>query len=178
MSDHTIVIICVVKIFFVQFFFVFYHLFLISSASVMSLPFLSFIVPIFAWNVPLVSLIFLTRSLVFPFYCFPLFLCIDRWGRLSYLTLLFFATLHSDAYIFPFSFAFCFSPFLEEISRLSHSIVFLYFFALITAEGFLISPCYLLEPCIQMGISFLFSFAFRFSSIHSYLFCFKFIYLF
>ena len=42
------------------------HLFLISSASVRSIPFLSFIVPIFAWNVPLVSLVFLTRSLVFP----------------------------------------------------------------------------------------------------------------
>ena len=32
--------------------------------------------------------------------------------------------------------------FLEEISSLSHSIVFLYFFALISEEGFLISPCY------------------------------------
>ena len=42
------------------------HLFLISSASVRSIPFLSFIVLIFAWNVPLVSLIFLKRSLVFP----------------------------------------------------------------------------------------------------------------
>ena len=31
------------------------------------------------------------------------------------------------------------SDFLEEISSLSHSIVFLYFFALITEEGFLIS---------------------------------------
>ena len=31
------------------------------------------------------------------------------------------------------------SSFLEEISRLSHSIVFLYFFALITEEGFLVS---------------------------------------
>ena len=30
--------------------------------------------------------------------------------------------------------------FLEEISSLSHSSVFLYFFALITEEGFLISP--------------------------------------
>ena len=40
------------------------HLFLISSASVRSLPFLSFIEPIFAWNVPLVSLIFLKTSLV------------------------------------------------------------------------------------------------------------------
>ena len=48
------------------------------------------------------------------------------------------------------------SNFLEEISSLSHSIVFLYFFALIAEEGFLISPCYSLELCIQMGISFLF----------------------
>ena len=39
---------------------------LIPSASVRSVPCLSFIVPIFAWNVPLVSLIFLKRSLVFP----------------------------------------------------------------------------------------------------------------
>ena len=36
----------------------FCHFFLISSAFVRSILFLSFIVPIFAWNVPLVSLIF------------------------------------------------------------------------------------------------------------------------
>ena len=41
------------------------------------------------------------------------------------------------------------SDFLEEISSLSHCIVFLYFFALITEAGFLISPCYSLELCIQ-----------------------------
>ena len=35
-------------------------------------------------------------------YSFPLFLSIDHWGRLSYLSLLFFETLHSDGYIFPF----------------------------------------------------------------------------
>ena len=81
------------------------HLFLISSDSVRSLPFLSFIEPIFAWNVPLVFLIFSKRYLVFPILCFPLFLCIDHWGRL-------------------------------------------------------ISPCYSLKLCIQMGTSFLFSFAF------------------
>ena len=67
------------------------HLFLISSASVRSIPFLSFIVPIFAWNVSLVSLFFLKRYLGFPpFYCLPLFFCIDHWGRLFYLSLLFF----------------------------------------------------------------------------------------
>ena len=46
------------------------HLFLISSASVRSIPFLSFIQPIFAWNAPLVSLIFLKRFLVFPIVLF------------------------------------------------------------------------------------------------------------
>ena len=60
------------------------------------------------------------------------------------------------------------SNFLEEISSLSHSIIFLYSFALITEEGFLISPCCSLELHIQMGISFLFSFVFRLSSFHSY----------
>ena len=61
------------------------------------------------------------------------------------------------------------SNFPEEISSLSHSVVFLYFFALITEEGFPISPCCSLELCIQMGISFFFSFAFHFSSFLSYL---------
>ena len=42
------------------------------------------------------------------------------------------------------------SNFLEEISSPSHSVVFLYFFALIAEEGFFISPCYSLELCIQM----------------------------
>ena len=62
------------------------YLFLISSASVRSIPFLSFVKPIFAWNVPLVSL-----------------------------------------------------NFLDKISSVFHSIAFLYFFALISEEGFLIS---------------------------------------
>ena len=43
-----------------------YHLFLIFSASIRYIPCLSLIVPIFEWNVPLVSLIFLKRSLDFP----------------------------------------------------------------------------------------------------------------
>ena len=86
---------------------------LICSVSVRSIPFLSFIEPIFAWNFPLISLIFLKRSLVFPI------------------------------------------------------LLFSSFFALIAKEGFLISPGYSLELCILMGISFLFSFAFCFSSFHS-----------
>ena len=90
------------------------HLFLISSAYVRSIPFLSFIEPIFAWNIPLVALI--------------------SWRDL-----------------FPI-------------------LLFSCFFALITEEGFfLISPCYSLELCIQIGKSFLFSFAYHFSSFLSYL---------
>ena len=58
------------KIFFVQFFCIFLSPFLICSASVRSIPFLSFIEPIFAWNVHLVSLIFLKGSLVFPMLLF------------------------------------------------------------------------------------------------------------
>ena len=46
----------------------------------------------------------------------------------------------------------------------SHSMVFYYFFALITEEGFLTSRCYSLELCIQIDISFIFSFAFHFFS--------------
>ena len=78
--------------------------------SVRSIPFLSFIEPIFAWNVPFVSLIFLKRSLVFPILLFSsislhwslkkAFLCLlailwnseFRWVYLS-LSHLFFASL-------------------------------------------------------------------------------------
>ena len=54
------------------------HLLLISAASVRSLPLLFFSVPIFAWNVPLVSSIFLKISLIFShsivsLYFFALF---------------------------------------------------------------------------------------------------------
>ena len=45
------------------------HLFLISSASVRFMPFLSYIEPNFAWNVPLVSLI-LNVSRYYFYYCY------------------------------------------------------------------------------------------------------------
>ena len=81
------------------------HLFLISSASVRSIPFLSFIVPIFAWNVPLVSLIFLKRFLVFPILLFSsisLHWSLRKVFFFLNLSLLFFGTLHSNGNIFPF----------------------------------------------------------------------------
>ena len=67
-----------------------WHLFLISSASFRSIPFVSFIVSIFAWNVPLVSQIFLKRSLDFPILLFSsiCLLCLLRKAFLSVLAVL------------------------------------------------------------------------------------------
>ena len=48
----------------------YFRLFLISSASTRSLQFMSFVVPIFGWNVSLIFPIFLKRSLVLPLLLF------------------------------------------------------------------------------------------------------------
>ena len=78
------------------------HLLLISPASVRSIPFSSYIVPIFAWKVPLVSLVFLKRSLVFPILMFSSISLHWSLRKAFYLSLQFFGTLHSNGNIFPF----------------------------------------------------------------------------
>ena len=83
-------------------------LFLISSASIRSLPFLSFIAPIFAWNVPLVSPIFLKRSLVFPILLFSsIYLhCSFNKSSLSLLAILWnsaFIWVYLSLSLFPFA---------------------------------------------------------------------------
>ena len=69
-------------------------------------------------------------SLSFPFYCFPLFLFTDHGGRLSYLSLLFFGTLHSDGYVFPFFL--CLSLLFSAIYKVypDNHFAFLHFFFL------------------------------------------------
>ena len=93
-----------------------WYVFLISSASVRSIPFLSFLVPIYAWNVPLVSLIYLKRSLVFPILLLSS-ISLHSSLRKAFLSLL--AILWNYAFSwgisFPFSFAFCFSSFLSYL---------------------------------------------------------------
>ena len=64
MTDCTTVVIWVINIFLYSSSVYSFHLFLISSASIKALPFLSFIVPIITWNVPFISPIFLKRSVV------------------------------------------------------------------------------------------------------------------
>ena len=56
------------------------------------------------------------------------------------------------------------SNFFEEISSFSHSVLFLYFFALITEEGFLISSCCSLETYIFLD-AYIFPFLLCFSPL-------------
>ena len=51
------------------------HLFLISSASVRSLPFLSFTEPIFAWNIPLVSNSLEEKLFLYLYICILIYIC-------------------------------------------------------------------------------------------------------
>ena len=115
------------------------HLFLISYLSVRSIPFLSFFVLVFAWNVPLASLIFLKASLVFLIYYFPLFLCADHWRSLSSLSLLFFGTLHSNEYIFPF--LLCFSLLFPATCKASSDSHFAFLHFSFLGDG--LAPCLL-----------------------------------
>ena len=104
-----------------------YHLFLISSASVRFTPFLSFIEPLFAWNVPLISLIFLKRSLVFPILLFSSISL--HWllrKAFFYLSLLFFLTLHSDGNIFAFLLCFLLLFFSQLFARPPQTAILLF----------------------------------------------------
>ena len=76
-----------------------FYLLLISSTSVRSLPYLSFIVPILAWSVLLMSPIFLKSSLIFPILLFSSIPLHCSLRRLSYLSLLFSETLFGWVYL-------------------------------------------------------------------------------
>ena len=105
------------------------HLFLISLLPPTSIPFLFFIVPIFAWNAPLVSPIFLKRSLVFPMLLF-LSLALHCSLRRAFSSLL--AVLWNSAFVFPFLLCLSrlfFSQFICKASSEYH-FAFLHFFFL------------------------------------------------
>ena len=96
------------------------RLILVSSVSFRSIQYLSFIMPIFAWNVPLVSFIFLKRSRVFPVL---LFSSISLHFSLKKAFLSFLAILWNSAfrqiYLYSFSFVFHFSSFLSSLKASS-----------------------------------------------------------
>ena len=123
------------------------HLFLISSASVRSIPFLSINWVHLGINIPLVSLIFLKRSLVFPFLLF--FSISLHWSlRKAFLSLL--ATLWNCVFkrvylsLSPLRFA---SPLFTAICKTSsdNHFPFLHFFFSWGWSWFL-SPVQCYEP--------------------------------
>jgi len=122
------------------------HLFLISSASVWSIPFLSFIEPIFAWNVPLVSLIFLKRSLIFPILLFSSISL--HWSlRKAFLALLAILwNLHSDAYIFPFLLCFSLLFFSQLFVRPPKTAILLFCISFPWGWSWSLSPVQCHEP--------------------------------
>ena len=120
------------------------HLFLISSASVRFLSFLSFIKLIFACNVPLVSLIFLKRFLVFPILLFSSISLHWCWRRLSYLSLL--LTLHSYGYIFPFLLCFLLLFFSQLFVRPPQTAILLFCISFPWGWSWSLSPVQYHEP--------------------------------
>ena len=95
------------------------YLSLISSASLRSLLLLSFILPILAWNVPLIYPVFLKRSLFF-LIVFPILLFSSTSLHCSlkkvFLSLCYSLELCIQLGIsFPFLLAFCFSSFLSYL---------------------------------------------------------------
>ena len=101
MSDPSIIPILVIMTIFYNSSVDSCHLFLISFASVRSLTFLSFIVPIFARSVSLLSPLFLKRSILFTILLFSSNSCTIHLWRLSYLSLLVSGSLHSIEYNVP-----------------------------------------------------------------------------
>ena len=116
---------------------------LISYASVRSIIFLTFIEPIFAWNVPLVSLIFLKRSLVFPILLFSSISL--HWSvRKAFLSL--FAILWNSAFKWEYlSFLVCFSLlFISQLFVRPPQATILPFSFLFHGDG--------LDPCLMYNV--------------------------
>ena len=107
------------------------HLFLILSAFVRYTMFLSFILPIFSWNVPVVYPIFLKRTLVFPIlFFFSISLhCSLRKAFLSLLAIIWNSAFKWEYLSFS-SFAFSFSLFsvIYKASSDSHFAILCFFY--------------------------------------------------
>ena len=119
---------------------------LISYASVFSMPLLSFIEPIFAWNVPLVALIFLKRSLVFPILLFSSISLHWSLRKAFYVSLLFFGSLHSDGYIFPFLLCFSLLFFSQLFISLPQPAILLFCISFPWRWSWSLSPVQCHEP--------------------------------
>ena len=113
------------------------HLFFISSASVRSLPFLSFIVPIIVWNVRQVSPVSLKWSLVFPILLFSSISlhCSLKKAFLSLLAILW-NSAFSCAHLFLFPLPFASLLFSDACKAFNRQLLFFlaFLFLLVTAS--------------------------------------------
>ena len=73
-------------------------------------------------------------------------LCIDCWGRLSYLSLLFFGTLHSNEYIFPILLCFSLLFFSQLFVRPPQTAILLFFISISWGWSWFLSPVQCNEP--------------------------------
>ena len=130
------------------------HLFLISSAFVRSILFLPFIEPIFAWNVSLVSLLFLKRSLVFSILLFSSIYL--HWSlRKAFFSLLAILwTLHLNGYIFPFLLCFLLLFFSQLFVKAPQTAISLFCLSLSWGWSWLLSPvqCHKLPSIVHRAL--------------------------
>ena len=124
---------------------VFLCIFLISFGSVRSIPLLSFIVPIFTWNVPLASLVFLKTSLFFPVLLFSS-IYLQLSPRKAFLSFL--AILWNSAFLFSFPVTSLFSAICKASS--DNHFAFLHFFLLTAYIGILFSYQFS-QSCLLVG---------------------------
>ena len=118
------------------------HLFLISSASVRSLPFMSFIGPILARNISLIFLIFLKRSVVFPSLLFSSISLHFSFKKAFFFPL---AILWNSALS---TLAFCFSSFLSYLQSLFRQTPCLLAF-LFLWDGLVTASCTILRTSVH-----------------------------
>ena len=108
-----------------------FHLFLISSVSPRSLPFMFFIVPVFGQNTPLLSSVFLKRSLVFPPLLFSSSLIYCSWKRAFSLHVV----LRKSAFIWIhlslLPFCYCFFSCCKAFSDNHFALLFFFFFGMV-----------------------------------------------
>jgi len=119
---------------------------IVQETGIKTIPFLSFIELIFAWNVPLISLTYLKRSLVFPILLFSSISL--HWSlKKAFLSLL--AILWNsafNAYIFPFLLCFSLLFFSQLFVRPPQTAVLLFCISFLWEWSWSLSPVQCHEP--------------------------------
>ena len=125
-----------------------FHVFLISSLSTKSLPFLSFIIPMCGQNAPSMFPIFLKRSLVFPllFFSSSFMHCSLKKAFLSLPAILWNSAFNwMYLSLFPLLFASLHSSTICKASSVNHFALFFFFFGIVLFTA----SCTILETSVH-----------------------------